>query len=480
MSKTLKEKTASALFWNFMDKGGQQLLQFSFLFILARLLSPQESGLIALLSIFVAIANILQESGFSSALIRKSNADESDYSSIFYFNIGISIIIYLILFFSCPLISRFYSQPVLTNLSRFLFLVFLFNAFGIVQNIQLIKKMDFKTNAQITLASVLISGVVAVIMAYKGYSVWSLAVQQVLQAFLRTIFLWIVVKWIPEASFCFDCLKSMYNYSSKLLLNSLFNQIAGNISSIVIGKKYSIVEAGNYWQSYKLGNIPQSVIATSLSGVTFPLLNNLGDDVKRKNRAFRKIVRIISFICFPLFAFTVIGAESIVLVLLDTKWVGVIPILRLLAIGSSVLPLLYVVTSLLQSLGKSGLLLTMESCRNVVTILVILFMSRYGINEMILGTSVVAIVTFFVEYYIAGKLINYKMKQILKDISPYVCISAVIFFPLHFLSKFIDNHFVLLLLQGGIGVSIYLVVLKCLGSKVMDDLIRVIKKKPLD
>lgn len=476
MNNTLKEQTISALFWNFMDKGGQQILQFVFLFVLARLLSPRESGLIGLLSIFVAIANILQESGFSSALIRKQDADEKDYSSIFYFNITISILIYLLLFFLAPLISEFYNQPVLTNLSRFLFLVFLFNAFGLVQNVQLIKKMDFRTNAQITLISVLMSGVIAIIMAYRGYSVWSLAIQQVLQAFLRSLLLWIVVKWKPQSSFCFDRLKGMYNYSLKLLLNSLFNQISANIISIVIGKKYSIADVGNYWQANKLGNIPQSVIASSLSGVTFPLLSNL-DSIEKKCTTFRKIVRIVSFLCFPLAAFTIIASEPIVLVLLQDKWIGVIPMLRLLAIGSSILPMLYIAASLLQSLGKSGLLLTVESARNILTICVVLFMSQYGVHQMILATSIIAVVMFFVEYYFIGKLINYKMNHLLKDIFPYLLISFIAFCPLYFLSYLVSNQLLLVLLQMLIGFSVYLFVLKLLGSKVMHELIVIIKQK---
>lgn len=479
MAKSLKEQTALAIFWNFTEKGGQQILQFLFLFVLARLLSPQESGLIGLLAIFVAVANILQESGFSAALIRKKDVDESDYSSTFYFNIFMSMTIYTIFFLLAPLISSFYNQPDLTNLSRYLFLVFIFNAFGIVQNVQLIKKMDFKTNAQITLMAVLISGIVAVVLAYKGYGVWSLATQQVVQALLRSIFLWLVVKWMPKENFCLGRLKSMYNYSFKLLLNSLFNQISGNISSIIIGKKYTITDVGNYWQSNKLSNIPQSVIASTLSGVAFPLLNNLGDDVQRKHRAFRKLVRIISFVSFPLAIFTIIAAEPIVMLLLQSKWIGVIPMLRLLAIGSSVLPLLYVVTSLLQSLGKSGLLLTMESARNGLTIIIIFVMSYYGINEMILGTSIAAIITFIVEFHIAGKFINYRLIDVFKDITPYVIISVVVFGPLYFLCICINNYFILLLSQFLIGGVSYLVILKLLGSKIMSDFVLVLRNKSI-
>jgi len=479
MAKSLKEQTTSSLFWSFMDKGGQQLLQFVFLFILARLLDPKETGIIAVLAIFVAIANILQESGFSSALIRKKNADESDYSSIFYFNIAISLIIYFILFIAAPWIAVFYKQPVLTGLSRLLFLAFVFNAFGIIQNVQLVKKMDFKTNAKISLFSSLVSGITATLMAYLGYGVWSLAIQQVLQALLRSSLLWIFVKWLPKARFNIERLQSMYNYSFKLLLNALFNQIAGNITSIILGKKFEMSDAGNYSYANKFGNIPQSVIATSLSSVAFPLLSNLGDDIERKRRIFRKIVRIVSFVCFPLAAFTFVAADSIVLVLLREKWIGVIPMLRILAVGSSVLPLLYLLTSLLQSLGKSGLLLTMEFTRNLITIVVIIIASRYGINHMIWGMSIMAVITFLSEYYVAGKKIDYKMMHILKDVCPYVFLAIISFGPLYFLSYYINNNLIMLILQAVIGAAIYFILLKLSGSKVMEDFLSVVQRKKL-
>lgn len=481
MEKSLKEKTVSALFWSFMDKGGQQILQFAFLFVLAMLLTPKETGLIAVLAIFVAIANILQESGFSSALIRKKNADESDFASVFYFNISISIACYLLLFIAAPWIAKFYqNQVVLIDLSRFLFLAFVFNAFGIIQNVRLQKAMDFKTNARISLTATFISGITATAMAYLGYGVWSLAVQQVLQAFLRSSLLWIFVRWRPQAPFRMDKLKPMYNYSFKLLLNSLFNQIAGNITSMIMGKKYLMNDAGNYSYATKFGNVPQSVIASSLSSVIFPLLSHIGDDAEKRIRVFRKIVRITCFICFPLAVFTFIAADSIVNALLPQKWLGVVPMLRILAVGSSVLPLLYVLTSLLQSLGKSGLLLTMEFTRNLITILVLIVTSYFGIEYMLWGLSIMAVITFFSEYYIVGRKVDYSMFHILKDILPYALLAIISFAPFYLLYAVVDNHFIRLILQVVPGAVIYLGLLKISGSKVMDDLLRIIRGKKLN
>lgn len=482
MAKSLKEKTVSALIWSFIDKGGQQVLQFVFLFILAIFLSKNEVGLAAVLAIFVAIANILQESGFSSALIRKKDADEADYSTIFYFNITISIACYLILFFAAPWIARFYNnESILIDLSRFLFLAFVFNAFGIIQNVHLIKKMDFKTNARISLIASFASGSLATAMAYLGFGVWSLAVQQVLQAFLRSSLLWIFVKWRPKTGFVMDRLKAMYGYSVKLLFNAIFGQISKNLTSMIMGKKFLMGDAGNYSYANKFGEIPQSVIATSLSSVIFPLLSHLNDDTERRLKVYRKIVRVISFVCFPLAIFTFIAADSIVLTLLKDKWAGVIPMLRIVAVGTSVLPLLYALTSLLQSIGKSGLLLSMEFTRNLITILILIVASQFGINYMLWSVSIIAILTFLGEYYIVGRIVSYRILDVLKDIFPYVFLSCASFLPFYFLSiEFIDNHFVRLLLEAVPGAIIYFILLKVLGSKVFDDFLAIARGKKID
>lgn len=477
MAKTLKDQTVSALFWNFMDKGGQQIFQFAFIYVLARLLSPDEFGLIAVLTIFTTVANILQESGFSSALIRKSNVDETDYASTFYFNLSISIVIYTLFFLSAPFIANFYDRPELLNLSRFLFLAFFFNALGVVQNVHLIREMNFRVNTQASLIAVVASGIVAIVMAYKGYGVWSLASQQVIQAFLRSFFLWLFVRWYPKASFSFARIRSMFSYSSNLLLNSLFNQIVANIYPLVIGKRFSFSEAGFYAQARKLNDIPQSVIASTLQGVTFPLLNNF-DDLKRKKRAFRKIVRVVSFICFPIAIFTVVSAEPIVLIVLQEKFRGVIPLLRILVIGGAFVPLFYLLSSLLQSLGKSGLLLTIEFIRNVLSILVILVTVTYGGNAVVMGATIVFILSFIIGYYIAGKSIDYTIMEVVKDIYPYIIIALISYLPVYFLSYIINSMFLLVIFQALIGSVIYFALLKVLGSKVMDDFIRIVRRKP--
>ena len=246
---------------------------------------------------------------------------------------------------------------------------------------------------------------------------------------------------------------------------------------MVIGKRFSFSEAGFYAQARKLNDIPQSVIASTLQGVTFPLLNNF-DDLKRKKRAFRKIVRVVSFICFPIAIFTVVSAEPIGLIVLQEKFRGVIPLLRILVIGGAFVPLFYLLSSLLQSLGKSGLLLTIEFIRNVLSILVILVTVTYGVNAVVMGATIVFILSFIIGYYIAGKSIDYTIMEVVKDIYPYIIIALISYLPVYFFSYIINSMFLLVIFQALIGSVIYFALLKVLGSKVMDDFIRIVRRKP--
>lgn len=476
MSDSLKEKSSSALLWNFIDKGGQQVIQFVFLMVLARLLAVADFGLIALLSIFTIIANILQESGFSAALIRKKDVDESDYSSVFYFNISISILIYLIFYSLAPFIASYYDAPILKNLSRVIFLSFIFNAFSIIQNVHLYRRMDFRSNTKITFIAGLISGVIAIWTAYSGYGVWSLAIQLVLQTFIRSLLLWVFIKWRPSLIFSIDKLKSMMPYSMKLLATSVFNQVAAYIYPLVIGKYFSITQVGYYGQAYKLNTIPQSIIADSLQGVAYPLLTKL-DDNERIKRIFRKIIRVTAFICFPVAALIIIAAYPIVEIVLSKNFLGSAPLLQIMAITGAVYPLIVLSGSLLKALGKSGLLLKTEVTRNILLIASVFISFKWGIIGLVIGFSIVYIIAFIISLYFAGKCISYSLKELFKDISPYLGISIAVFSSLYFLHSVMDNNILLLATQTIVGGGAYLLIIKQLGSKVMEDFLEFIRNK---
>lgn len=474
---SLKRKTGLALFWSFIDKGGQQVIQLVFVFILTRLVPKDDFGAIAVLAIFTIIANMLQESGFSAALIRKKKVSQHEYSSVFYFNISISFAIYILFFFSAPLISWFFEKPILTNLSRFIFLAFVFNAFGIIQYVHLVKAMNFKANTRITLIAGLISGLIAVGMAYKGFGVWSLAAQQVIQSFLRSLFLWIFVKWRPLHQFVFLHIKEMSGFSVKLLLTNLMNQICGNIIPILIGKKYSLEQVASYGQGSKLSNIPQSVISDGIKSVAFPLLSNIGHDGDKGKKVFRKIVRITAFISFPTAMLLLVSAPAIVGIYLPPAWADVVPILQILSLGGAFYPLFSLISSLLQYKGRSGLLFKIEFIRNILQIVAILITVKFGVLGLVTGVSTVSIISFFIGIYIAGKTISYSIKEVLMDISPYLFIAIFSIFPFFFLDKIgIDNIYISLALSLIVGGGLYLVILKLLGSVIIQETIDFIKK----
>lgn len=478
MNKTLKQKTGFAIFWSFIDKGGQQAIQLIFGIVLARILFPSEIGLFALLAIFTSAANILQESGFSAALIRKDKPEEEDFSSVFYFNISISIFIYAILFLGAPLISWFYENPILTALSRVVFLSFVFNAFAIIQNVTLVIKMDFKTNTKITLTASSIAGIVAITSAYYGMGVWSLALQLVLQTFLRSVLLWLLVKWRPTTSFSSYHLKKMMPYSMKLLATSVMNQICSNLYTNIIGKHFNSSQAGVYSQANKFSIIPQSVISDGIRSAAFPALAKIKDDVIYTKKAFRKVMRITAFISFPIALIIIITAKPIILLLLTDKWQESIPILQILAVGAAFYPLYTLIATLLQTIGKTGLIFKLESFRNILALALILVTIKYGVHGLVAGMSLTSTTAFFVGIIIAGRHINYSLTEIIKDIAPYGLIAFISIAPFFFLPLLgLDNLLALLVIPSLVGTLIYLTILKVLGSVILHDSISFFKQQ---
>jgi len=476
MSGSLKHKAGNALFWNFADKGGQQVIQLIFWYILMQLLDVGSFGQVAVLSIFTVIAIILQESGFFSALVRKKDPDEKDFSSVFYFNVTISLLIYGILFVCAPLIASFFNDPQLTALSRFIFLSFVFSALGVVQNVHLTRRMDFKTNAKITFFAGTISGVAAIFIAFRGYGVWSLAIQQVLQFFIRTLLLWIYVRWIPTTKFYAGRIKEMLSYSVNLLVNSLFNQLSSKLYTLVIGKYFLFTELGYYEQANKLNSIPQGTIGSSIQGVAFPLLTKI-DTMERTKRIFRKLLRIASFISFPIAMAMIVTAQPLVSALLPERWVPIVPYLQIFAVGWAFYPPFCLISSLLQALGKSGLILRIEMSRSLMFILAIFATFKWGISGMIWGYATVNIVIFVVGFYFSGQYISYRLKEVLLDITPYLFLSVLVFSPLYLLNRLEISSLAILSIQLVTGTGIYLLAVKLLGSQVLADCIDFIRKK---
>ena len=255
---SLKQKTLSGVLWSCVERFSVQGIQFVIMVIMARILLPSDYGMIGMLAIFIAIAQTLIDSGFSNALIQKKDRSEIDYSTVFYFNIAVGIVLYFILFFSSPLIARFYNTPELTGLTRVLALNLFINSLAVVQRAILSIKIDFKTQAKASFSAAIISGIVGIVMAYTGFGVWSLAVQTVLNAFVNTVLLWIFSKWIPLKVFSFESFKKLFTFGSKLLASGLLDTIYRNIYTIVIGKKFASTDLGYFTRADQFAQFPSS------------------------------------------------------------------------------------------------------------------------------------------------------------------------------------------------------------------------------
>lgn len=477
MSDSLKQKTGIALFWSLIDKGGFQVIQLLVLFFLTRELTKDEFGTIAVLGIFTAIATILQDSGFTIGLIRKKEVSQTEYSSVFYFNIVVSVSIYLLFFVSAPLIGLFYDNPELTNLSRFVFLTFLINSFGIVQNIHLIRQMNFKTNAIISLSASIISGIVAILMAYSGYGVWALAVQMVLQFATRNLLLWIFIRWIPSLSFSYTHLRDLLPFSAKLTITGIINQLGSNIQPTIIGKFFTLGQAGLYSQGIKFNLITQVIIGDSIKASILPIFTHINDDPERRTRAFRKAVRLSSFIGFPVTLLLIILAKPIVLTILTDEFIEAIPILQIAALGAIFFCINTMNTPILQALGRSGDILKFDIARNIIIISAMFIAIRYGVLALVATMGLVNIIFFIIQLTYVGTLINYSFRQIIADIAPYLGIAIGAFIPAVLLGYFCHdmNLYILAVIQTALSGILYLAISKLSGSAVLDDCINLVK-----
>lgn len=476
MAKTLKEKTVSGLSWSAVDKLFQQLFVFVSGVLLARMLDKDNYGLIGVLAIFTGMANLLQESGFTTALIRKKDVTQADYITVFYTNIFIGIFLYVILFFLAPVIGSYYDQPVLSPLARFLFLSFLFNSFAIIQNAKLLKEINYRLITKINFFSVLVSYSLAVSLAYFDYGVWALASQIVVVSLIRSSCLWIFGKWKPSGSFSFTAFKEFFFFGSKLVVGGMLNSFSTNIPQNIIAKQYSLGVTGLYNQATKLYNTVADFLAGTIHSVPFTVLSNIEDDTKLKN-AVRKFIRAKAFIVFPLFIGMILVAKPFIISLLGVDWSGSVPILQLLCIGGLFSSLDSSNGDLLRVKGKSGKILFLEIFRNILILIVIVVCLTFKLDYLYLvgGLSITYFIKYVISSYLVNKTINYKMLELAKDLFPYFAATLLAAICGYMLSYVIDNLLLLLICQV-VSVSLICVaILYFCGSVIVKEAFIILK-----
>ncbi len=410
-----------------------QVTQFIIGLILARILSPGEFGLVGMITVFLAISQSLADGGFSEALIRKKDATDSDFSTVFYFNLFASIAIFGLFYLLAPSIASFYGQPELTDIGRVLGLIILINAVCITQRTQLTKKIDFRKQMKINLVSALVSGTVAIIMALKGFGVWSLVWRSVIRSAMQAILLWSTNRWFPSLAFSRDSFRSLFSFGSKLLLTGLIDTVYNNIYLLIIGKFFSAPQLGYYSRADQFSRLVSHNLTRTVQRVSYPVLSLVQDENTRLREGYRKLLKATMYITFFLMLGMAAMARPMILTLIGEKWLPSVEYLQLLCLAAALYPLHALNMNILNIKGRSDLLLKLEIVKKLLAIPVIILGIFLGIRALLIGMVLHSLVSYFLNSYYSGRLISYPAADQLRDIMP------------SFLAAFLVSVFMLLL-----------------------------------
>ena len=406
MAQSLASKTIKSVAWSAIERFSVQAVQFIVSIILARLVAPSEYGLIAMLTVFIAIAQSFVDSGFSSALVQKQNRTEVDYSTVFYFNIVVSFLMYIVLFVSAPYIALYYREPLLELLSRWMGVSLIIKGLSVVQVAKLTVLLDFKTQAKASFIAVMTSGIFGVCLAYYGYGVWALLVHTLLSNLLNTFLLWMFAKWIPKFTFSWHSFNTLFSFGSKLLLSGLLHTVYLNLYTLVIGRKYSATDVGYYNQASLSARFPSVSLMAVISRAIYPIQCNIQDDKELLYSSFIQYLRVSCYIIFPIMVGIAVVAKPLVLVILTDKWLHMSDLLSVLAIAYMWMPVMVLNNQILNVRGRSDYFLKAEIIKKIVGIAIMLVTIPFGLTIVCIGILVYSIFDMVIIIHFSKKVID--------------------------------------------------------------------------
>ncbi|WP_256622117.1 lipopolysaccharide biosynthesis protein [Methanolobus chelungpuianus] len=432
---SLTKKTIGGFVWTFIEQFSNRGISIVVTLLLAYFLTPDDYGLVAMMAVFLAVANSLMDMGFNQALIRKQDATEVDFSTAFYVNFILGIVSYLLLFISAPLIAAYYNETPLTLLLRAAGIVIIINSFQFVPRSVLTRDLNFKTQLKATVPATFISGLCAVIMAYAGFGVWALITQTIVSSLIITILLWSMSDiWKPTFSFSWDSLSEMFDFGSKLFVSGFLDIIFKNIYVIFIAKLFSTSIAGHYFFATKIKDLILLQLVDSIQKVTYPSLSTVQDDDIRLKAGYRKIIQVTTFVFFPVITLTAALAEPLLLALFSEKWLPAVPYLQLMCIAGLIYPLNAINVNMLKVKGRSDIYLRLGLLEKFNITVILIMSSQFGVIAILIGQIIASVLSYLPNSYYSGKLINYTASEQLKDIFPGLCLSGsialVVFFAL--------------------------------------------------
>ena len=483
----LKEKTAKGLLWGALNSSTMQVLNLVFGIFLARMLSPHDYGIVGVLAIFSLIAGNLQSSGFTQGLTNIKQPTANDYNSVFWFNVSVSIVCYVVLFFCAPLIAWFFHSDELVPLSRFVFLGFLISSFGITRNAIMFKKIMARERAMTGFISLLISGACGIVLAYNGMAYWSLACQSVLFVLIQNICRYYYTRkmWKPSLCVDFSPIKKMFPFSVKILITTIINTINNNVLTFIFGNLFPMKTVGNFSQAMKWDTMAYTTISGTIEQVAQPILVEIADDKDRELRVFRKMMRFTAFLVFPcLFGLSLV-AEEFILVTISDKWIDSVPLLQILCVGGAFMPFYTMYQHLVISAGRSDIYMWCNIGQIILQIAIILAFHSFGIVTMVIAYTAFTIAWLGVWHIFAKRLIGVRYGDLFKDIAPFMLASAGVMVVTHYLTTLLSNSiapyiaspYILLPLRVVIAAALYFCVMKLARVKIMDECISYVKRR---
>jgi len=458
--ESIAHKTARTTFWGAIEQVSTLSVQFIITMILARLLSPSDYGIIAILTIFIAISQQFVECGISNALIRKQDCTQTDYSTAFFFNVGVSCIVYVILFFIAPLIATFFKMDILSIVLRCYGLSIIFQSFRIVQYAILCKRLEFKKMAKVTALVTMMSGILGIVFAYLGYGVWALVVQSVFLALSTSIAYFFVLRWIPSFVFSLESFQYLWNFGSKMLLSGIISVTYTNLYSMVIGKIYDSKLLGLFNRSHQLANIYPNIVQKVFVRNSLPILSEIQDDQERLIKVYREFITIVSFLTFPVVLLLFVIAKPFILFFLTDKWEGAIIYLQVFCLSSLLMPANWINLNLLQVLGRSDLTLRAEIIKKLIGVVLIFSMVSFGPLILAISYSLYDIVVYCINLYYAKKLIGLSYLSQLKDMWPCLWASFMSSFIAFLCMMLFETYFLKIVVAMFAGLLTYIVITK--------------------
>ena len=489
--ESLKDKTARGLFWGGMNNGVQQLLGLAFGIILGRLLDPSDYGMTAMLAVFSVIANELQSSGFKTGLINLREPRHEDYNAVFWFNIAAGALIYAVLFLAAPLIARFYGNPALIPLSRYVFLGFVFSSFGMAQSAYLTKQMQIKQIAKCGMTATLTSSLVSVAMAAMGFGYWALATQYLMYIAVNTLLLWRFSAWRPTLSPLtshLSPLKRLFPFSFRIMLSAIFTQLNANIMNLLLGRFYGEANTGHYNQAYQWSSKCFLLVGNMLKQVDQTVLVGLREERERQLAVLRKMVRFTAFVSFPLLFGLAIVSHEFIMLAIGEKWAFAASLLPLLCLCGAFMPLSTLLTDSVISQHRSDIYLWSTIALGVLQIALMVGLWRQGIMVMVVAYTLLNIAWMFVWHFFVRRLMGYRLIDFLKDILPFALAAAFVMgltwlityqFTVYSL-RFTDDYFmlwILLISRVVMAMLLYYGVMRIAGAVILKEVMAFIKKK---